>query len=71
MGAQSVKAISNEMDRKTFIYHLLKDIEALEIMVKTDAFEKACNNSSQKVTLNMREGYDHSYYFISTFITIL
>ena len=33
-----------------------------------EAFEKACNEAGQRVTLNMREGYDHSYFFISTFM---
>lgn len=40
MGSQSVKAITTKAERKEFIYHLLKDIQALEIMIKTDAFEK-------------------------------
>lgn len=31
-------------------------------------FEKACRETQQPLCLNFREGYDHSYYFISTFI---
>jgi len=31
-------------------------------------FEAACKRAGIPLTLNMREGYDHSYYFISTFI---
>ncbi|MBX8824387.1 S-formylglutathione hydrolase [Ochrobactrum sp. SFR4] len=30
--------------------------------------EEACAKAAIPLTLNMREGYDHSYYFISTFI---
>lgn len=30
--------------------------------------EEACKTASIPLTLNMREGYDHSYYFISTFM---
>lgn len=30
--------------------------------------EEACKKASIPLTLNMREGYDHSYYFISTFM---
>lgn len=30
--------------------------------------EEACNAANIPLTLNMREGYDHSYYFISTFM---
>lgn len=31
-------------------------------------FQEACDAAGQKVTLRMQEGYDHSYFFISTFI---
>lgn len=30
--------------------------------------EEACKNTDIALTLNMREGYDHSYFFISTFM---
>lgn len=40
MGSQSVKPIQTKSDRKEFIHHLLRDIEALETMVRTGAFEK-------------------------------
>ncbi len=31
-------------------------------------FEEACKGTGIGLTLNMREGYDHSYFFISTFM---
>lgn len=31
-------------------------------------FEECCREAGIPLTLNMREGYDHSYYFISTFM---
>lgn len=31
-------------------------------------FEEACRGTGIALTLNMREGYDHSYFFISTFM---
>lgn len=40
MGSQSVKPIINKSERKKFINHLLNDIEALDMMIKSDAFEK-------------------------------
>ncbi|WP_323788035.1 CBS domain-containing protein [Psychroserpens sp.] len=40
MGSQSVKPITNKTERKAFINHLLNDIEALDMMIKSDAFEK-------------------------------
>lgn len=33
-----------------------------------DNFVKACREVGQDLTYNLREGYDHGYYFISTFI---
>jgi S-formylglutathione hydrolase len=33
-----------------------------------DRFEAACKAAGQALTLRRHEGYDHSYYFISTFI---
>lgn len=40
----------------------------LEKQLLTRNFEEACQKADQKVLVNMRESYDHSYYFISTFI---
>ena len=40
MGAQSVKAIESLRERKEFLYHLLNDVKALEMMLKQDVFEK-------------------------------
>ncbi len=31
-------------------------------------FQVACDATGQQVTLNMQDGYDHSYHFIATFI---
>lgn len=31
-------------------------------------FEEACEEAGQRLTLRRQEGYDHSYYFISTFM---
>jgi len=33
-----------------------------------EAFEAACRQAGQPLTLRRHEGYDHGYYFISTFI---
>lgn len=33
-----------------------------------EAFEQACAKAGQSVTLRRHEGYDHGYYFISTFM---
>ena len=39
MGEHSVKAIKTLRERKTFLYHLLNDIEALNLMIEQDKFE--------------------------------
>jgi S-formylglutathione hydrolase len=40
----------------------------LEEQLKPELLEKACADAGIALTLNRREGYDHSYYFISTFM---
>jgi S-formylglutathione hydrolase len=45
----------------------LKD-EFLKTQLFTPHFEEACHKAGQSLKVNYREGYDHSYYFISSFI---
>jgi len=40
----------------------------LEQELRPELLERACAEAGIALTLNRREGYDHSYYFISTFI---
>jgi len=40
----------------------------LEEQLQTQRFAAACAESTQKVEINMRDGYDHSYYFVSSFL---
>ncbi len=40
----------------------------LEEQLLPEVLEEACAESGQPLTLNRREGYDHSYYTISTFM---
>lgn len=40
----------------------------LEKQLMPQIFEQACDRVGQALNLRMQEGYDHSYYFISTFI---
>ncbi|RGD88096.1 S-formylglutathione hydrolase [Acinetobacter sp. SWAC57] len=40
----------------------------LQEQLKPELFEKACRDKEYPITLNMRDGYDHSYYFIASFI---
>jgi S-formylglutathione hydrolase len=36
--------------------------------LKPELLQAACDKAGQKLTLRMQPGYDHSYYFISTFM---
>jgi len=40
----------------------------LESQLKPDLLRDACERSSVVLDLRLREGYDHSYFFIATFI---
>ena len=40
----------------------------LESELKLHLFAAACGRTAQPLTLRMQAGYDHSYYFISTFM---
>lgn len=44
------------------------DDQFLEEQLKPELLEAACRDAGIDLTLNMRGGYDHSYYFISTFM---
>jgi S-formylglutathione hydrolase len=40
----------------------------LEGQLKTHLLEEACAKAGQPATIRMQEGYDHSYYYISSFM---
>jgi len=40
----------------------------LEAQLYPEAFEQTCRQANQPLTLRRHEGYDHGYYFISTFM---
>ncbi len=42
--------------------------EFLESQLKCDHLKRICIEKGQPLELNLRDGYDHSYYFISTFL---
>ena len=44
------------------------DDEFLDNQLKTELFENACKQVGQSKQINMRDGYDHSYFFILSFI---
>jgi S-formylglutathione hydrolase len=40
----------------------------MERELRPEIFRDACHAAGQKLELRVREGYDHSYYFVSTFV---
>jgi S-formylglutathione hydrolase len=40
----------------------------LDTQLRPDLLERACSDSGQSLTLRRHAGYDHSYYFIQTFV---
>lgn len=40
----------------------------LEEQLRTHLLREACDRAGQRATIRMQPGYDHSYYFISTFM---
>ena len=42
--------------------------EFLANQLKPELLQQACSNAGHPLTLRMQPGYDHSYYFIASFI---
>jgi len=61
------KAKSTSENAPILIDQGLED-DFLAEQLKPELFAKACEESGQALTLRYHEGYDHSYYFIQTFI---
>ncbi len=40
----------------------------LDLQLSPEILEKTCREANQKLTLRFHSGYDHGYYFISTFV---
>ena len=40
----------------------------LTAQLKPELLEQACREAGQKLTLRLRDGYDHSYFFMASFI---
>lgn len=45
-----------------------RDDPFLDSQLKTHLLVEACDTAQQPATIRMQDGYDHSYYFISTFM---
>lgn len=61
------QAKSADQNAEILIDQGLKD-DFLKEQLKPELFEQACNAAGQKLTLRQHAGYDHSYFFIQSFI---
>jgi S-formylglutathione hydrolase len=68
-----IKAFSGYLgdDRAAWVEHdaceLVRD-QFLEEQLRPELFDEACKSVGQELELRMHDGYDHSYYFIQTFM---
>lgn len=64
----AVELIKSGAARKPILVDQGSADSFLEEQLKPELLSDACCEMNYPVTLNMREGYDHSYYFIASFI---
>lgn len=64
----AVELVKSESSAAHILIDQGSDDEFLTEHLKPHLFRAACETSGQDLTLRMQEGYDHSYYFIATFI---
>lgn len=65
--ACTLVATSQNKERLILIDQGLGD-QFLDDQLKPDLFQQACDDCGQAVSIRLHDGYDHSYYFIQTFI---
>jgi S-formylglutathione hydrolase len=63
-----VKTTSNAAANAEILIDQGLDDQFLEEQLKPELFEEACQAAGQKLTLRKHDGYDHSYFFIQSFI---
>ncbi len=64
----TVELVSKASKRLPLLIDQGLDDEFLEKQLKPEILKKVCEDKNHPLTLNLREGYDHSYYFIASFV---
>lgn len=64
----AVELVKNAPDKIPLLIEQGLGDEFLEKQLRTMLLSDACNSADYPLTVNYREGYDHSYYFIASFI---
>lgn len=63
-----MKKVANAPSRPAILIDQGLADQFLEVQLKPELFEEACREAGQALTLRRQPGYDHGYYFISSFI---
>jgi S-formylglutathione hydrolase len=63
-----MRAASDRSKHPTILIDQGTDDQFLNAQLQPHLFKDACAQSNQSLTLRMQLGYDHSYYFIQSFI---
>lgn len=63
-----VRAAKNASDNAEILVDQGLSDDFLKEQLKPELFEAACREAGQNLTLRQHEGYDHSYFFIQSFI---
>ena len=66
-GTDASKLVAEKGWKDTILVDQGTDDQFLKL-VRTDALVAACEAAGQDARITMREGYDHSYYFVQTFL---
>jgi len=67
-GYDSCSLIGSQGWQKDILIDQGEEDEFLTDQLKPDSFAKACQDNNVSLTLRMQPGFDHSYFFIATFI---
>ncbi len=64
----AVELIREAQERLPLLVDQGLNDEFLEVQLRPDLLREACVDAKHPLTLNLRAGHDHSYYFIASFI---
>lgn len=64
----TIELIKSASERLPLLVDQGMDDEFLDRELRPDLLKAACEAAGHPLILNLRPGYDHSYYFIASFI---
>ena len=64
----AVELIKSSSVKMPILVDLGTEDSFLKEQLKPELLENVCSDKEYPISLNMRDGYDHSYYFVASFI---